>query len=243
MNRINTKAVVLSKTDWKESSYIVDLLTEDAGRVSAKIFGAKKKGMPVFKSMIYDISIVVRDSGLSTVTELKPLSEICAVYSKRKVFLMICSMVEILKKSSISGSDTGHFFHIYSQTVMSLAKCINDNLYSLYMIKFLMRFLHSEGYWAFDNNCGRCKSKIVTCKSIYWDIEQGNFLCSSCVNFESSFFFSGRAIGFLNWIINNNPLELENKKLPFDVAHIENMLFHFIKSHITGKVVDFSKSV
>jgi len=126
-------AILLKKTPWKESSYIVSFLTDNHGIISAIAQSAKKPASPFFAHLevAYTLQIVYSKSTnaslyrLSAATLIDDLPQIPKNYIS---LLVIESVLEIYNQLIISEDESIHFFNLLKAFLDYLPRVKNNHL-------------------------------------------------------------------------------------------------------------------
>ena len=129
MNKVKVKGIVISETNYSESSKVLNILTEDYGNI-----GVISKGCRNYKSKLRSVSIKLtyayfyinyKEDGLSTLTEADIINDFKNIKTDL-VKIGYCSYLIDLANQVIRQSDSKEIF-----TVLENAKSITISLISL----------------------------------------------------------------------------------------------------------------
>lgn len=173
-----TKAIVISSKDFKDSDKEVLLYTLENGKMYAKFKGVKnqksklKAGKEVFT--FGDFFIEEGKSG-NIVTGVNIIEGFYEISKDIDNYMEACNILDIVKKIPIVESNAKLFISI----IKSL-KCLNyeKNAKNIVFLKFLIDFFENNGYKFNFERCSSCGAKLTGKKFINPDI--GEIVCSAC---------------------------------------------------------------
>ncbi len=181
MPKVKTKGIVISDTNYSESSKILNVLTEDYGQV-----GLISKGCRNYKSPLRSASTKLtyglfyfnkKDDGLSTLTEVDILDSFKNIKTDLKKIGLSSYLVD-LTKQVINQSNDSQIFDILISSLFKIEKGFDAEIITnIAELKYLS-FLGVSPILDRCSNCGSMKD-IVTVNS-----DSGGYLCKNCYTNE-----------------------------------------------------------
>ena len=181
MEKLKIKAIVINETSFKESSKILNLLTEDKG-----IIGVISRGCKNIKSSLRSVSskltygyfyINYKDDGLSTLTEVEVLNEFKSIKTSLEKIGFTSYLLDLARQVMKENENTDIFTILES----ALLK-IENNFDPLVITNIVeLKYLKYLGVFPVLDKCSKCDSTkdIVTISS-----KDGGYLCKNCINGE-----------------------------------------------------------
>ena len=173
-----TKALVISSRDSKDSDKEVTLLTLEKGRIYAKFKGVKnqksklKAGKEVFT--FGDFSVEEGKSGL-IVTGVNIIENFYEISQNIESYFEACQILDLLKKVPIDENNVDLFL----STIKAL-KALNcqKTQKNIVFFKFLIDFFENHGFKFDFARCSSCNAKLLGKRYINPDI--GEIVCPNC---------------------------------------------------------------
>jgi DNA repair protein RecO (recombination protein O) len=179
---IKTKAFVLSKLDYGDSSKIVNFYSEKYGRVTGIIKGARSSKSKVGKAV--DILNLVElvfykkeNRDIQVVTQADLLQHYPNIKSDLEKLKYSSAIIELVLKLTLDDDPHPKLF----VGLEKILKRINDEITPpiLLFALFIKFFINEIGYGIETEQCTECQKKIVNSGDVFYNYELG-FLCNSC---------------------------------------------------------------
>ncbi len=233
---IKTRAFVLRKIDYGDTSKIATLFTEEAGKISAIVKGAKsnKSKLGGQVDLLNLLNLVVYDKA-SREVQLITQADIIEHYPKIK------SDLELLKYSSaiielvlnlIPINEPNEQLFKAMIKIFSLLENKSDQPIILF-IRFFLYFIKVIGYEIQFENCAECGVELIKSSEYGFNYEFG-FLCVNCKHDHlSNQNFSKELFNFLYC------LNQRNCKVKFEQNSALSVV-SFLESYLKYQVPEFS---
>lgn len=186
-----TNALVLSKLDYGDTSKIATLYTEDYGKESCIIKGARSSKSKIggIVDLMNQIQIVFYKKD-SREVQIISQADLISHYSHLKESLESLKygsgVIELLKTLTIENEVNKR---LYKGSVKILEMMNNPESDSqLLFLKYLIFFIDELGYSLKEKECKTCSNPLSEFSRVYFNYEKG-FLCEECgshqiVNYE-----------------------------------------------------------
>ena len=181
MEKLKVKAIVINETNFKESSKILNLLTENKGLIGVISRGCKNLKSPlraVSSKLTYGYFYInYKEDGLSTLTEVEVLNDFKNIKTSLEKIGFTSYLLD-LAKQVMKETNTGDIFTILESSLLKIEKnfdpLVITNIVELKYLKYL-------GVFPVLDKCSKCgeTKDIVTISS-----KDGGYLCRNCLNGE-----------------------------------------------------------
>jgi len=192
-NLQKTRAIVLSKLNFGDTSKIVTLYTENYGKETCIIKGGRsaKSKIGGIIDVMNHIEVVYykkesRDMQLISQSDL--ISHYPHIKQNLDSLKYAASVLELLYSLTIANEVNKKLF----KGSVKILDMMNDSLDNpqILFVKYFMFFLDELGYSLKEYNCKKCGKDLNVSEVIYYNHERG-FLCSDCgineiINYEFS---------------------------------------------------------
>lgn len=190
---IKTKAFVLSKLDYGDSSKIVNFYSEKYGRVTGIIKGARSSKSKVGKAVdllnLVELVFYKKENrDIQVVTQADLIEHFPNTKSDLEKLKYSSAILELVLKLTLEDDPHPKLF----VGLTKILKRINDEetptilLFAL----FLKFFINEIGYGIETEKCSECQKPLLNSGKVHYNYELG-FLCNSCEeNHITSFNFS-----------------------------------------------------
>ncbi len=190
---IKTRAFVLSKLDYGDSSKIANFYTEDFGRISGIVKGARSPRSKIGKTIdvLNHVDLVFynkENRDLQVVSQADLNAHFPQIKSDLEKLKYGSSIIELVLRLTLESDPHKRLF-------MGMEKILNrmENESTEPMLLFAMFFkffLEEIGYGLETNSCSSCPEDLNKNKTIFYNYEHG-FLCEECsenslISFEFS---------------------------------------------------------
>ena len=179
---LKTRAIVLRKLDYGDTSRIIQFFTEDFGKISAILKGARspksKTGSMVNTFNYVEIVMYKKETRevqlVSQVELLNHFPNIKEEYSRIK---FASAVIELLLNLTVE-NEHHHKMFLGSIRALELLNSAGQNP-KLVFAKYFLFFVKEIGYEFQVDNCSICGKKIEAVKPVSFNYETG-ILCSDC---------------------------------------------------------------
>ena len=179
--KTKVKAIVISETNYSESSKILNLLTEDKGVIGVISKGCRKLNSPlraVSSKLAYGYFYMnYKEDKLSTLTEVDILNDFKNIKTDLEKIGCTSYLID-LAKQVVKESSENDIFSILEAALLKIESgfdpMIITNIVELKYLKFL-------GVFPVLDSCSKCgkKTNIITINS-----DAGGYLCKDCYTNE-----------------------------------------------------------
>jgi recombinational DNA repair protein (RecF pathway) len=202
------KAIVLSKTKFKERDVICHLLTANGGQISCLFYGGAgggKKMKPSILEVGYLIDVTIAQKKNEIVTELLMAKEYQASWSYTELrlnhhaFYLLCFYLEIIQKiarpldsGELDVNEPNELFTVLSNAIYYLeqdSKNIQKNK-NRHLSLFLTKLSHAMGVFPETDSCIYCDVSLNDAEAYALLRNEGRFACSDCLSQKEDLNFS-----------------------------------------------------
>ncbi|MHB1685834.1 MAG: DNA repair protein RecO [Ignavibacteriaceae bacterium] len=228
---IKTEAVVLSKLNYGDTSYIISLYSKELGKISAIVKGARspksKLGLvtdPVnhlqvvlYKKDTRELQIISSADLLSNFTELK------SDFDKLKYSQAI---IELVKKLTVEHETNPRLF----KGIIRILELLNssDEAPNILFSRFFLFFLEELGYGITLEKCSVCGKSIQPEAGLSYNFGIG-ILCHVCRKEKAeSYIFTLELFNYLYCLKGRKKIEVNGKFADKAISFMEN----YLKYHV-----------
>ncbi|MHB9014099.1 MAG: DNA repair protein RecO [Ignavibacteriaceae bacterium] len=228
---IKTEAVVLSKLNYGDTSYIISLYTKELGKISAIVKGARspksKLGLitdPVnhlqvvlYKKDTRELQIISSADLLSNFTELK------SDFDKLKYSQAI---IELVKKLTAEHEINSRLFH----GIVRILELLNssDEEPNILFGRFFLFFIEELGYEVSLERCSVCGRSIEPDAGVSFNFGTG-ILCHVCRKEKAeSYIFTPELFNYLYCLKSRKKIEVKEKLADKAISFLENYLRYHV---------------
>lgn len=185
MSHNRTMAVVLRRTDYSETSLVVALLTEDGGRRSAMVKGAKRPKSPFFGALdLYSLNEVVmlerRSSDLAIMTEASVVDVYAGLRRDLKNAYAAHAMAELLLGTVEENEPVPEVFELTCRTLGLLAEA-DPEAAEAHLAAFEVKLLKHLGLELVLDRCALCEKPIENGTNLTaLSMTSGGTVCTEC---------------------------------------------------------------
>ena len=179
---IKTKAVVLSKINFGDTSKIVSFYTEKFGKISGIIKGARtaKSRIGVLADTLNFVEIVFYNKpnrNIQLITQIDLINHYSSLRENLDGLKYATSVIELMQHLNLENEANIKLFNGLTK-ILSLIN-LPENDPQLLFAKFFLFFLDQMGYGLTLQNCHKCGKQLADENSIVFDYVRG-FLCEKC---------------------------------------------------------------
>ena len=221
---IKTRAIVLHRFPYSDSSWIVKALAEETGTVSFIVKGGKRKDSP-FRGALDPLAlceIVYRENPNTELQFLKEASVINWHAHLREDLLALAKaqvMAEIVLRYAPAGVPLEGEFSLLENALAAL-DAVNSG--SGIFARWLLGICDLWGYTLDLHTCNRCGQAIEGAPADFHP-ETGAFVCKNCLGVETPRARKETLDGFYALRSDNEPATPE---------YVENALLAYLRNHI-----------
>ena len=179
---VKSKAFVLNKLDFGDSSKIVNLYSKEFGRVAGIIKGARspksKIGKVVDVLNLVEIIFYKKDGrDLQIITQADLVSNFTHIKSDLEKLKYASSIMELVLKLTVEDDPHERLFNGMVKILKRLDSEQTEPM--LLFIMFYKFFLDEIGYGIEVENCSECNAQLSLSPVVLYNYELG-FMCQSC---------------------------------------------------------------
>ena len=180
MSISQTSGIVLKTQNWRETSKLVTLYTEDFGKIKAIAKGLKVKkgkgtgGLGQFSEN--EIIFYKKRNGLHLIDKWNFKDSNSALYGSFKKLVIASIMVEIVN-GCVSGEERNPRLYGLLKTALGLLGGGGDE--ELFLASFMLHFLDNLGYKPHLERCSRCKTEKFS-GPLFFALNKGSLTCGNC---------------------------------------------------------------
>lgn len=227
---IKTKAIVLRKIDYGDTSRIAQFYTEDFGKMSAIIKGAKsqksKIGMMIDTMNILQIVLYKKES-----REVQMVSDVDLIKYQKNIrddiekYKYASAVVELLSNLT---HENDHNARLFDGTVRMLLLLDESKTKAAFLfVKYFFFFLKEIGYEFQLRNCNVCQREIKSGEQASYNYETG-LMCTECRKDRLTNFEFNEELFNLMICLNSkaNDVRYKEEDLTFIIKMLEKFLMY-----------------
>ncbi|MBI4845450.1 MAG: DNA repair protein RecO [Candidatus Omnitrophica bacterium] len=229
-----TEAIVLDRKDYRETSYLISLLTRDFGKIYAQAKGAKRKAGKFgtnFSPISYNKIVFYENdkSGFHIISQADLIDHFNAIDTDIERFTYATYFLELVSAAMPQGEKNPQVFELVKKFLNFLNKQYKIlNIAQIFEIKFL----NLSGFKPRLDNCVSCGSQVL--KESKFSFVLGGLLCMQCfARDHSAHKVLQGTIATVNYIENNELEKIANLRIIESVRkELQYMLRRFIDFHV-----------
>ncbi len=216
---VKSKAFVLNKLDFGDTSKIVNFYSNEFGRVAGIVKGARSSKSKIGKIVdvlnLIEIIFYKKDGrDIQVVTQADLISNYTNIKTDLEKLKYASSIIELVLKLTLEDDPHKRLFSGMEKILQRLDSEQTEPM--LLFIMFYKFFLEEIGYGIEAENCSNCNLKLRLSNEVLYNFELG-FMCKSCgadhlVNykFSSELFYKIVCLSRRNKNCSYNKNELES---------------------------------
>ena len=229
---IKSRAFVLNKLDYGDTSKIVNFYSEEFGRVAGIIKGARSAKSKLGKAVdiLNFVEIVFykkENRDIQVVTQADLISHYPNIKLDLEKLKYSSAIVELVLKLTVENDPHKRLFNGIERI---LNRMDSEETAPILLFAFFYKFFLSEiGYGLETDNCSECNKVLVDSNEIYYNYELG-FLCDSCgKDHLISYHFSSELFSKIICLSERKkPCSYQNSELESIIAFFEKFLIYHI---------------
>ncbi|MEN8192262.1 MAG: DNA repair protein RecO [Bacteroidota bacterium] len=179
---IKTKAFVLSKLEYGDTSKIVNLYTEDFGRLSGIIKGARSPKSKIGKAVdvLNFIDLVFykkKNRDLQVISQADLISHYPNIKSDLEKLKYASAIIELVLRLTVEDDPHKRLFRGIEKMLSRIDSETTQPI--LLFVMFLKFFIEEIGYGLVIEKCSSCQKELVNTGTVFYSHESG-FLCREC---------------------------------------------------------------
>ena len=181
---VNTRAIILNSSPYRESDTLITVFSLDFGRLSLVVRGAKKISSKMaghLEPMTIAKIMIIKGRGFSYVggalgekSFLAIREDLNKLFYAGKIMALFSSLVKENEKDERLFSLLSRYLELIDEE-----KEFNKDLGELFFLRFSLSFLKEAGYQPELNNCLICQKKLMKGNN-YFNLKDGGIICPSC---------------------------------------------------------------
>tara|TARA_B100000029_G_scaffold69019_1_gene61457 strand:- start:1078 stop:1827 length:750 start_codon:yes stop_codon:yes gene_type:complete len=231
---ISSKAIVLNKRNFGDTSLICSLFTSEQGKVSIIAKGARTKKNPhsaILQPLNYiDLVYYYKNKrNIQTLKEASLITNHLDLDCSYENFLYALTVVDIINSINLEDNPCDIIFRLTLQSIKKINKCDLQDI-TIYYVFFQLQLLIYLGYQPNWLNCYSCSNKI-TCG--FFDNKTCHILCANCK--QNQCVKLNPDILSVFQFISTTHIDIIVKKNQYNqilYSEINSMLYKFIKLYL-----------
>ncbi|MBI9072694.1 MAG: DNA repair protein RecO [Melioribacteraceae bacterium] len=228
---IKTKAIVLKKVDFSDSSRIATLFTEEFGKMSFIIKGARsaksKIGMLIDTFNVLQIVFYKKPGrDVQIITQADLIKHHTKIMEDLEKLKYASAVIELLLKLTVEEEIHSKLF-IGSEKILKLFNESNDMKFLF--LKYLMFITKDIGYEINLESCSICETPFSKTKSMKYNHEIG-MMCYSCG--KDRVYTNEFSLELFNLLASLSSRNNESRGSDADINRLINFLERFLMYHI-----------
>lgn len=227
-----TKAIVLRKINYGDTSKIAQFYTENFGKISAIIKGARSSksriGMMIDTFNLVQIILYKKETReVQIISDVDLIQHYINIKEDLNKLKYASAIVELLINLTIENDPNNRLFN----GTIRIFELLNKQNYDpqLLFVKYFLFFMKEIGYEINPQFCSVCKRKLNPTKKNSFNYESG-ILCDMCREERLVHFDFTKELLILLQCLNSKIFDIKYKK--DDLETIIKLLEKFIKYHI-----------
>ncbi len=233
-----TRVIVLRKTLFKESSYVLELLSDDLGKIPALVKGARggKSSEPGKFEILNILSVILHKSPDAEMYLIKSadFEKSYLLEAAFKKSILMQAGAEVLLQLEIAMEDRTKFFLLLETYLDYLRK--SDKYSPQIFWRFLLRAFEFSGIELAPNTCSDCQKSKIPMKIFNYP---NRFLCAECaaqILRKPDFSFSPKVGEIFAGIYDLNKTDSVDSLGRVVIDEINNFLLEVFKEHFHLKL-------
>ncbi len=188
---LKSKSLILKCGDWRQTSKILVLFTQDYGKIKGVLKGVRKENLKYPSSqMLFSLNEILfypsRNSDLNLISFIDCL-RFFDFFSNLDKFWQACFFSYITDKITPLNQPNPQIFELLLWALSSLESFSGKEL----EFAFLVRILEYSGFKPRLFECLKCSQGISSLKEVFFDVKGGGLVCSACRDSSAFKIFPG----------------------------------------------------
>ena len=227
MGKIKFEGIILYKTKFKNTSYILDVFTKSKGRIPLIARGAlrdksKFLGDLEFLNHLYLYVYFKNSRNINTLMETEMIEDSNFIITNPLIFNKLGEIVYHLRRTLLQGEKHDK---IYDKFILMLKGIKKNKPYKaiLYFFYFYLKFIGWDIKLTIECSCNNPVEDLN-----YFDYENGEFYCSNCKRGDK---INNKIVLIIKQLLSPKSKELNISKKEFLDCY--NLLLKYLKYHIS----------
>lgn len=180
MALIKTKGFVIKETVINDTDKIITMITEDVGKISVSVRGARKASSKCFygtQVLTYGDFILFKARNSYVLNGCDILTSFYSLANDLERFTYAAHLIEMASDMSSDHHTTSMILNLLLHALNALNKGRNTSLVSA---AFTMKLMQITGYPPHFTSCVNCGTKEM--EVIYFSFHHCGFICENCAN-------------------------------------------------------------
>ncbi len=241
MGTITDNVIVLKRSEWSESSYIVRCVSREYGLVSFVAKGARRPKSTLF-GLLEPGSVVKahwytgKSSDLMTLTEVFESKAMPFTHKSLEHSAILTVLLETMLKLQPIGFEDAELFTTLEKSIYWIEEKAEGQLEipNSFLSKFWLRCVRLQGFYYNAEYCGECRKPLKS--PVRFRPTIGGFVCLGCHGDDYEIIEE-------EWLLNDG-ISIDDKKT---WRLIENVILNYMKVHLpnefTLKSIDYMNQV
>lgn len=227
-----TNALVLSKLNFGDTSKIVNLFTEDFGRETCIIKGARspKSKIGGIVDVMNNIQVVFykkESREVQMISQADLISHYPNIKTNLECLKYASSVLELLNSLTIANEENPRLYKGSIKILDLMNDLSNDP--QLLFVKYFIFFIDELGYSLKEYDCKLCGKNLMEGEGVYYNHEKG-FMCTNCGSHELINYEFSKEL--FNLLICLSDKQNECKYNSESLARLISFFEKFLKYHI-----------
>ncbi len=226
---IKTSAIVLNKINFGDTSKIAHFFTEDFGKLSAMLKGARspksKTGMII--DVFNHVQLVLyrkETRDIQLISEVDLIKHFHGINEDFERVKYASAVIELLHSLTVENEPHEKLFK-GSIRILELMNDLTTDPKFLFA-KYFLFFIKEIGYEIPMEKCSECGKRLESSKEVSFSYEKG-FLCSNCRIDRLTFYdFKAELFNFLVCLSSKNNIKYEQDDLNKIIFFLERFLMY-----------------
>ncbi len=235
---IKTKAIVLSKTHWKESSLLLNILTEGYGILNVLAQGARKPKSSMFARFEsgHCLELILKKSVSAQMYKVTDSTlDISSIGSlSYPQLLSVQSVLEIVNQLHISTEESKVFYDLICSFLLYIKKIKHNHIFVVW--RCLLRLIEILGFPVDIMSCSACSGAIQ--KERYLILSEYALTCAVCAekyDENQRIILSQDTNKWLNLIPKAAALCKQNTILDLSIKKVNLFIINYLNFHLHKK--------
>ncbi len=231
----STKAIVLSKKNYGDTSLICNLFSNQFGKITVIAKGAKSIKNPL-GALLQPLNYIdcvyyyKTNRNIQTLTEASLLKKYYRIEKKFIKMQYALTVLDVVNQATHTAYPSEIIFRLTYKTLENINNEDVDKIDILFIF-FQLQYLRYLGYDPSIKYCVNCNTKLL---NAIFDYTAGQLLCLNCSNNKSDIKFNQEEFGIVQFLMNTHITKIVST-FKYDIQKckmINNFLFKFMMYHL-----------
>ncbi len=235
--QIITRGIILNRTDYTDTSLILDVFSEDLGRISVIVKGAKREKRQ--DTGFYSLMNVLEWTLISQQSEMyilksSNLLESTAMTEQWETFSLQCAGLELYRSIMVTHEEASEYYELLYSYLVFLPKITANGI--LIFWRFLLRVFQKMGIELNVKACAFCRKEDIPLP--YYNSHRSGFVCQDCTSKlnEPSIPLDSHAANILHSLPYIGHLLIDIQLSKRETAEIQSIFLRHYEDHMHQKL-------